>query len=114
MFRANCPAKRSGCRPGFRAVAGDIFLDSRACSVLQIGKTAGAVAATAISGCEAAGAADCLERKDLEEKVQACIGGFADDLRDALHIPEGTVHPRLDRARHAPQDCLVKVPGGTR
>jgi DNA-directed RNA polymerase specialized sigma24 family protein len=46
--------------------------------------------------------------------VQACIGGFADDLRDALHIPEGTVHPSLDRARHAPQDCLVKVPGGTR
>ena len=75
--------------------------------------------------------ADCWERKELEEKVQDCIGGLDEDfrevlvlkdiqdlsyeeIRDALHIPAGTVKSRLFRARLALKDCLVRVLGDAR
>jgi len=76
-------------------------------------------------------AADCWEREELKEKVQGCIGGLDEDfrevlvlkdiqnlsyeeIRDALHIPAGTVKSRLYRARLALKDCLVKVLGDAR
>lgn len=72
--------------------------------------------------------ADQWERKELEAKVQTCIGGLENDfrevlvlkdiqdlsyeeIRDALHIPVGTVKSRLFRARLAVKDCLSKVWG---
>jgi len=73
-------------------------------------------------------AAERWERKEMEEKVQACIGDLEGDFRevlvlkdiqdlsyeeiqDALHIPIGTVKSRLFRARLALKDCLLKVLG---
>jgi len=72
--------------------------------------------------------ADQWERKELEAKVQTCIVGLEHDfrevlvlkdiqdlsyeeIRDALHIPVGTVKSRLFRARLALKDCLAKVWG---
>lgn len=72
--------------------------------------------------------ADRWERKEMEAKVQACIGGLDEDFRavlvlkdiqdlsyeeiqDALHIPAGTVKSRLFRARLALKNCLFKVMG---
>jgi len=89
--------------------------------------------------CEGAGeaestsesAADCWERKELEARVQACIGDLDEDyrevlvlkdiqnlsyeeIRETLHIPAGTVKSRLFRARLALKDCLVRVLGDAR
>jgi RNA polymerase sigma-70 factor (ECF subfamily) len=75
--------------------------------------------------------ADQWERKELEARVQACIGGLDEDfrevlvlkdiqdlsyeeIRDALHIPTGTVKSRLFRARLALKDRLLKVLGDFR
>ena len=69
-----------------------------------------------------------IEKRELSERVQECIGtlddehrevlvlrdiqGFSyDEIRDILHIPEGTVKSRLFRARIALKDCLVKIFG---
>jgi RNA polymerase sigma-70 factor (ECF subfamily) len=69
-----------------------------------------------------------IEKRELNEKVQECIGalddefrevivlrdiqGFSyDEIRDILHIPDGTVKSRLFRARTALKDCLVKIFG---
>jgi RNA polymerase sigma-70 factor (ECF subfamily) len=69
-----------------------------------------------------------IEKRELNERVQKCIGtlddehrevlvlrdiqGFSyDEIRDILHIPEGTVKSRLFRARTALKDCLVKIFG---
>ena len=75
--------------------------------------------------------ADRWEKKELEARVQTCIGGLEEDfrevlvlkdiqdlsyeeIRDVLHIPAGTVKSRLFRARLALKDCLVKVLGDVR
>jgi RNA polymerase sigma-70 factor (ECF subfamily) len=69
-----------------------------------------------------------IEKRELNEKVQKCIGtlddehrevlvlrdiqGFSyDEIQDILHIPDGTVKSRLFRARTALKDCLVKIFG---
>jgi RNA polymerase sigma-70 factor (ECF subfamily) len=69
-----------------------------------------------------------IEKRELNAKVQECIGtlddehrevlvlrdiqGFSyDEIRDILHIPDGTVKSRLFRARTALKDCLVKIFG---
>jgi RNA polymerase sigma-70 factor (ECF subfamily) len=69
-----------------------------------------------------------LEKKDLQEKVQRCIGnlegefravlvlrdvqGFSyDEVGEALKITAGTVKSRLFRAREAVRDCLKKALG---
>lgn len=71
---------------------------------------------------------DQIEKRELSERVQECIGtlddehrevlvlrdiqGFSyDEIRDILHIPDGTVKSRLFRARIALKDCLVKIFG---
>jgi RNA polymerase sigma-70 factor, ECF subfamily len=75
--------------------------------------------------------ADELEKKELEKKVQECIGslegeyrevlvlrdiqGFSyEEIGDMLKLPEGTVKSRLFRARAALKDCLVNVLGDLR
>jgi RNA polymerase sigma-70 factor (ECF subfamily) len=69
-----------------------------------------------------------IEKRELNEKVQQCIGALDDEhrevlvlrdiqgfsyeeIRDILHIPDGTVKSRLFRARTALKDCLVKIFG---
>ena len=69
-----------------------------------------------------------IEKRELHEKVQKCIGslddehrevlvlrdiqGFSyDEIRDILKIPDGTVKSRLFRARTAMKDCLMKIFG---
>jgi RNA polymerase sigma-70 factor, ECF subfamily len=69
-----------------------------------------------------------LERKEIQEKVQHCIGSLDDDQRevlvlrdiqgfsyeeisDILKLPDGTVKSRLFRARDAMKLCLKKVIG---
>jgi len=69
-----------------------------------------------------------LEKKELQEKVQDCIGrldpdfravlvlrdiqGFSyDEVSSALRINPGTVKSRLSRARDAMRDCLKKSLG---
>ncbi len=69
-----------------------------------------------------------LERKEIEARVQECIGaleseyrevlvlrdiqGFSyEEIRDILKIPEGTVKSRLFRARDALKDRLKKTLG---
>ena len=69
-----------------------------------------------------------LERKEIQEKVQACINsldaeyrevlvlrdiqGFSyEEIRDILNVPDGTVKSRLFRARDALKDSLKKVLG---
>lgn len=69
-----------------------------------------------------------LEKKDIQQKVQDCIGsldeefrevlvlrdirGFSyDEIGDVLKVPEGTVKSRLFRAREAVKDCLKMVMG---
>lgn len=69
-----------------------------------------------------------LERRELDDAVQACISSLDDDhrevlvlrdiqgfsyeeIRDVLQIPDGTVKSRLSRARLAIKDCLKKVMG---
>lgn len=64
-----------------------------------------------------------LEQKEVQEKVQECIGGLDKDQREVLvlrdieefsydeigrilKIPDGTVKSRLSRARDALKDCL--------
>ena len=64
-----------------------------------------------------------LEKKEVQEKVQECIGGLDKDQREVLvlrdieefsydeigrilKIPDGTVKSRLSRARDALKDCL--------
>jgi RNA polymerase sigma-70 factor, ECF subfamily len=64
-----------------------------------------------------------LEQKEVQQKVQECIGGLDKDQRDVLvlrdiedfsydeigailKIPNGTVKSRLFRARDAMKDCL--------
>jgi RNA polymerase sigma-70 factor (ECF subfamily) len=64
-----------------------------------------------------------LEQKEVQEKVQECIGGLDKDQREVLvlrdieefsydeigrilKIPGGTVKSRLSRARNALKDCL--------
>jgi RNA polymerase sigma-70 factor (ECF subfamily) len=69
-----------------------------------------------------------LEQRDVQRKVQQCIGsldeefrqvlvlrdiqGFSyDEISDMLRIPGGTVKSRLFRARDAMRDCLKKMMG---
>ena len=69
-----------------------------------------------------------LEKKEIEARVQECIGsleaeyrevlvlrdiqGFSyDEIGELLKLPDGTVKSRLFRARAAMKDCLVKVLG---
>jgi len=69
-----------------------------------------------------------LEKKDIQQKVQDCIGSLDDEFRavlvlrdirgfsydeigDVLKVPEGTVKSRLFRAREAVKDCLKMVMG---
>lgn len=69
-----------------------------------------------------------LEKKDLQEKIQKCIGnlegdfravlvlrdiqGFSyDEIGEALKLGAGTVKSRLFRAREAVRDCLKKALG---
>ena len=69
-----------------------------------------------------------VEKRELNAKVQECIGslddehrevlvlrdiqGFSyDEIRDILHIPDGTVKSRLFRARTALKNCLVTIFG---
>lgn len=70
-----------------------------------------------------------LEKKELQAKVQECIGTLDDEFREVLvlrdiqefsydeihailNIPEGTIKSRLFRAREALKNCLKKVIGG--
>ena len=70
-----------------------------------------------------------LERKELELKIQSCIGaldpefrsvivlrdvqGFSyGDISAMLRIAEGTVKSRLFRARESVKDCLKHILGG--
>jgi RNA polymerase sigma-70 factor (ECF subfamily) len=74
---------------------------------------------------------DQLEKREVEKKVQECIGslegqyrevlvlrdiqGFSyEEIGDMLKLPEGTVKSRLFRARAALKDCLVSVLGELR
>ncbi len=76
-------------------------------------------------------AADELEKKEVEKKIQECIGflegeyrevlvlrdiqGFSyEEIGGMLNLPEGTVKSRLFRARSALKDCLVKILGDLR
>jgi RNA polymerase sigma-70 factor, ECF subfamily len=69
-----------------------------------------------------------MERKELQEKVQQCIGGLEeeyrevlvlrdiqgfsyDEIRDILKVADGTVKSRLFRARTALKDSLKRVLG---
>ena len=69
-----------------------------------------------------------LEKKELQAKVQECIGTLDDEFREVLvlrdmqefsydemhailNIPEGTIKSRLFRAREALKNCLKKVIG---
>jgi len=69
-----------------------------------------------------------LEKKELQAKVQECIGTLDDEfrevlvlrdiqefsydeIRDILNIPEGTIKSRLFRAREAMKNCLRHVLG---
>ena len=69
------------------------------------------------------GAIEKLEQKEVQEKVQECIGVLDKDQREVLvlrdieefsydeisiilKIPDGTVKSRLSRARDALKDCL--------
>jgi RNA polymerase sigma-70 factor (ECF subfamily) len=69
-----------------------------------------------------------LEKKELQAKVQECIGTLDDEFREVLvlrdmqefsydeihailNIPEGTIKSRLFRARKALKNCLKKVIG---
>jgi len=69
-----------------------------------------------------------LEKKELQAKVQECIGTLDnefrevlvlrdiqefsyDEIHDILKIPEGTIKSRLFRAREALKNCLKKVIG---
>lgn len=69
-----------------------------------------------------------LEKKELQVKVQECIGSLDDEfrevlvlrdiqefsydeIRDILNIPEGTIKSRLFRAREAMKKCLKQVLG---
>jgi RNA polymerase sigma-70 factor (ECF subfamily) len=73
-------------------------------------------------------ALETLEKRDIQQKVQACINSLDDEFRevlvlrdiqgfsydeigDVLKVPEGTVKSRLFRAREAVKDCLKKVIG---
>jgi len=70
-----------------------------------------------------ASAIERLEQKEVQEKVQECIGGLDKDQRDVLvlrdieefsydeiglilKIPDGTIKSRLFRARDALKNCL--------
>jgi RNA polymerase sigma-70 factor, ECF subfamily len=70
-----------------------------------------------------ASAIEQLEQKEVQEKVQGCIGALDKEQRDVLvlrdieefsydeiahilKIPDGTVKSRLSRARDALKDCL--------
>jgi RNA polymerase sigma-70 factor (ECF subfamily) len=72
-----------------------------------------------------------LEKREVEKKVQECIGslegehrevlvlrdiqGFSyEEIGDMLNLPEGTVKSRLFRARATLKDCLVRVLGDLR
>ena len=69
-----------------------------------------------------------LEKKEIEARVQHCIGTLETEFREVLvlrdiqgfsyeeiggmlNLPEGTVKSRLFRARAVLKDCLVKVLG---
>ena len=73
-------------------------------------------------------AVEQLEKKEIEARVQECIGaleteyrevlvlrdiqGFSyEEIGELLKLPDGTVKSRLFRARAAMKDCLVKVLG---
>ena len=73
-------------------------------------------------------AVEQMEKKEIEARVQECIGaleteyrevlvlrdiqGFSyDEIGELLQLPDGTVKSRLFRARAAMKDCLVKVLG---
>jgi RNA polymerase sigma-70 factor (ECF subfamily) len=73
-------------------------------------------------------ALDCLEKKDVQSKVQDCIKALEpeyrevivlrdmqdfsyDDIGGMLNMREGTVKSRLFRARAAVKDCLKKALG---
>jgi RNA polymerase sigma-70 factor (ECF subfamily) len=73
-------------------------------------------------------AVEQLEKKEIEARVQECIGaleteyrevlvlrdihGFSyDEIGELLKLPDGTVKSRIFRARAAMKDCLVKVLG---
>jgi RNA polymerase sigma-70 factor (ECF subfamily) len=72
---------------------------------------------------QATSAIEQLEQREVQEKVQECIGGLDKDQREVLvlrdieefsydeighilKIPDGTVKSRLSRARDALKDCL--------
>jgi len=76
-------------------------------------------------------AAEELEKREMQMKVQECIGsldgehrevlvlrdiqGFSyEEIGDMLKLPEGTVKSRLFRARAALKDCLVNILGDLR
>jgi RNA polymerase sigma-70 factor, ECF subfamily len=76
-------------------------------------------------------AAEELEKREVQMKVQECIGfldgehrevlvlrdiqGFSyEEIGDMLKLPEGTVKSRLFRARATLKDCLVRVLGDLR
>jgi len=69
-----------------------------------------------------------LERKEIQAKVQECIGTLDGEFRevlvlrdiqefsygeihDILNLPEGTIKSRLFRAREAMRKCLARVLG---
>ncbi len=73
-------------------------------------------------------AVEGMMRKEIQEKVQACIGGLDEEYREVLvlrdiqgfsydeialmlKIPDGTVKSRLSRARSALKEDLLKVLG---
>jgi RNA polymerase sigma-70 factor (ECF subfamily) len=73
-------------------------------------------------------AVERLEKKEIEARVQECIGALETEYREVLvlrdiqgfsygeigellKLPDGTVKSRLFRARAAMKDCLVKVLG---
>ena len=87
----------------------------------------GSVSVELASDCPSA--AEQLEKKELQAKVQGCINrlenefrevlvlrdiqGFSyDEISGMLKIAQGTVKSRLFRARENMKNCLQKVPGG--
>jgi RNA polymerase sigma-70 factor (ECF subfamily) len=73
-------------------------------------------------------AAEQVEKKEVDARVQGCINGLDseyrevlvlrdiqgfsyEEIRDILKIPDGTVKSRLFRARDALKECLKKVLG---
>lgn len=77
---------------------------------------------------EGVSALEALEKKDVQAKVQRCIGTLEEEFREVLvlrdiqgfsydeiggilEVPEGTIKSRLFRAREAMKNCLKKELG---